>query len=74
MEKTKEIRIATEKAVDEFRKMEVGDVVRFPIADYNYNSLRTLPSTSLVPERVEGRSWKTRLDIDNACVDVTRVS
>lgn len=71
----KTIRNATLGIAEEFRKMEVGDVVHFSISKYNYNSIRTAPCTSLVTERIEeGRRWKTRLDIDNKCVVVTRTA
>ena len=67
-------RIATRGPVEEYRDMNVGDVVRFPLDKYNYNTLRVLPSTSLVPDRVDGKSWKTRINYPEKAVDVTRVS
>lgn len=70
----KEIKIATLGIVDEFRRMNVGDVVRFPADKYNYNSIRSTPSTSLVQERMAGQRWKTRIDFDNKCVEVTRTA
>lgn len=54
--------------------MEIGDVVQFPVPKYNYNSIRTSPGTTLVAETMEGRKWKTRKDIDNKCVFVTRTA
>ncbi len=72
MEKT--IRIATLGIAEEFRRMLVGDIVHFPLAQYNYNSIRSTPSTSLVPERMEGKQWKTKLDFDNKCVEVIRTA
>lgn len=72
MEKT--VRIASLGISDEFRRLEIGEVVHFPIPKYNYNSIRSTPSTSLVAERMDGKRWKTRLDIDNKLVEVIRVS
>lgn len=72
MEKTK--RTATLGIAEEFRRMVVGEVVQFPLAQYNYNSIRSTPSTSLVPERMEGKQWKTKLDFDNKCVEVIRIA
>lgn len=72
MEKT--IKIATLGIAEELRNMEVGDVVQFPVPKYNYNSIRTSPGTTLVAETMEGRKWKTKKDIDNRCVLVTRTA
>lgn len=72
MEKT--IRIATLGIADEFRKMEVGDVVRFPLSNYNYNSVRATPSTTLVPDRAAGKRWKTRINYDDKCTEVIRIA
>lgn len=67
-------RIATGRIAQEFRNMEVGDVVCFPIENYVYNTVRVAPSSILVKERMEGWNWKTRIDYDNKCVEVTRTS
>lgn len=72
MEKT--IKIATLGIAEEMRRMNVGDVVRFPTAQYNYNSIRSAPSTSLVAERMEGKKWKTKINFDDKCVEVTRIA
>lgn len=72
MEKT--VRIATLGIADEFRKMEVGDIVQFPLSHYNYNSVRATPSTTLVPDRVAGKRWKTRVNYDDKCTEVTRIA
>ena len=72
MEKT--IKVATLGIAGELRNMEIGDVVQFPVPKYNYNSIRTSPGTTLVAETMEGRKWKTRKDIDNKCVFVTRTA
>lgn len=68
------IRTATRGMVEEFRDMNVGDVVQFPVEKYNYNSLRTLPSTCLVEDRMNGKHWKTRMNYADKCVDVTRTA
>lgn len=68
------IRIATRGPVEEFRDMNVGDVVRFPLDKYNYNTLRVIPSTSLVSDRVDGKNWKTKINYLEKAVDVKRVS
>lgn len=72
MEKT--IRIATQGIAEEFRNMEVGDIVRFPTSQYKYNTIRATPSTTMVNERMEGKRWRTRIDFDNKCVEVTRIA
>ena len=72
MEKT--IKIATLGIAEELKNMEIGDVVQFPVPKYNYNSIRTSPGTTLVAETMEGRKWKTKKDIDNRCVLVTRTA
>lgn len=72
MEKT--IRTATLGVAEELRNMNVGDVVRFPIPKYNYNTVRAAPATTLVAEVMDGCRWKTKKDIDNKCVLVTRTA
>lgn len=67
-------RTATLGIAKELRNMEVGDVVKFPLPQYKYTSIRTMPSTALVNEQMEGRKWTARLDRVNKCVFVTRVS
>lgn len=68
------IREAQGGIAEELRSMEVGETVQFPIPKYNYNSVRTAPGTTLISERLEGRRWKHKLDYDNRCVTVTRIS
>lgn len=68
------IRIAVHGIAEELRNMEVGEVVQFPIPDYNYNSIRTAPNSTLIKERLEGRRWKQKLDCDNRRVLVTRIA
>lgn len=72
MEKTK--RIATQSIAYELRKMEVGDIVQFPLVTYNYNSVRSTPSTTLVPERMDGKQWKTHLNYVDKCTEVIRTA
>lgn len=74
METTKRKRIAEDSISAEMRCMDVGEVVQFPISRYNYNSVRSTPST-LVKERIEeGKKWTTRINYDEKCVEVKRVS
>lgn len=72
MEKT--IKTATLGIAEEYRKMEVGDSVRFPLPPYNYNSIRVAPTTTLMAERLEGRRWKTEIDNESRSVIVTRTA
>lgn len=72
MEQT--IRTATLGIAEEFRKLGVGEAVRFPLSEYNYNSVRATPSTSLVNDRAEGKKWKTKINFDDKCVEVTRIA
>lgn len=59
----------------EFRRLNVGDIVLFPIDSYNYQTIRSTPGTSMVPEVLnEGRQWKTKLDRDNKSVAVLRIA
>lgn len=59
----------------EFRKLQVGDIVLFPIDAYNYQTIRSTPGTTMVPEVInEGRQWKTKLDRDNKSVAVLRIA
>lgn len=59
----------------EFRKLQVGDIVLFPIDSYNYQTIRSTPGTTMVPEMLnEGRKWKTKLDKDNKSVAVLRIA
>lgn len=66
-------RVATLGMTEEMRRMDVGETVKFPVPQYNYNSLRAAPA-SLFSEQCEGKAWKTRKDFANKCVWVTRVS
>lgn len=70
----RKIRVATLGITEEFRRMKIGDVVQFPTAQYNYNSIRATPSTSLVNDRMEGKRWRTKINLDNKCVEVIRIA
>lgn len=52
------------------RKMEVGDVLRFPIT--KYNSVRNTMTNNLIVERAEGCQWTAKADLANKQVAVTR--
>lgn len=71
---TTEIKTAAGNMVDEFRAMLVGERRFFPLDKYNYNSIRALQSTSLVPERVKGAKWRTSLNLEMKGMVVTRIS
>lgn len=72
MEKT--IRIAQRSIVEEMRDMNIGDVVKFPLAKYKPTTVRSTPSASLCLEKAEGKNWSTRINYDDKCVDVTRIA
>ena len=72
MEKT--IREASGGIAEEYRKMEVGETVAFPLAQYNYNSVRSASGTTLVPEKLKGWRWSCHIDYGRKCVFVTRTS
>lgn len=66
---------ATLAVAQEFRRLKVGEIVLFPIASYNYQTIRSTPGTTMVPEVLnEGRQWKTRIDKANKSVAVIRVA
>ena len=67
-------RIATLGIAEEFRKMKVGEIVQFPFEKYNYNTIRSTPSTSLVPDRAVGKNWKTRVNYEDKCTEVIRTA
>lgn len=72
MEQT--IRIATGGIAEEMRKMEVGEMIRFPFSERTYNSVRNCRCTTLVPDRSEGKEWRIRLNWEEKCTDVTRTA
>lgn len=60
---------------EEFRRLAVGEIVLFPLASYNYTTIRATPGGVLVKEKVtEGRGWRTKVDYDNKSVAVIRIS
>lgn len=72
MEKT--IRKATGGVAEEFRNLSIGEVIMFPMLDYNPNTVRNTPSASMLNERVKtGKKWITSTDLDDKCVYVIRV-
>ena len=68
------IRIATGGIAEELRKMEVGDVVKFPMDRYNPSTMRSAPTAVMYKERGEGRNWKTKSNFEEQFTEVTRVS
>lgn len=52
--------------------MNPGEIIYFPIPEYNYNSIRVAPKTTLMRERLDGWKFSVKLDIDNRRVAVTR--
>lgn len=73
--KTNTRRIATRGLAEEFRDMEVGEVVQFPLKEYKYSSIRSTPASCLMNERVEeGRQWKVCINHKDKCADVTRIA
>lgn len=72
MEKT--IRKASGGIAEEFRNLSVGEVILFPMLDYNPNTVRNTPSTTMLNERIKtGKKWITSTDMENKCVYVARV-
>ena len=59
---------------DELKGMKVGEIILFPIPKYNYQSIRSSPSTSAVDKLLEGWRWSTSLDRKNKSVAVLRVT
>ncbi len=66
------IRNATGRICDEFRNLNIGESVAFPVPGYNYNSIRQTPHTTLIAETMNGRKWRTQVDMENKCIIVTR--
>lgn len=65
---------ATGLLSEEFRSMAPGDVKLFEIPKYKYNTVRVLPSTTLVEDKMQGRNWTTRIDPANKSVTVLCIS
>lgn len=70
MEKTKTKR---GEIKDRFLKMEVGDVIYFPFEEYNPNTIRSTPASTLYNEVAEGKKWITKTDTFGKRMVVTRV-
>lgn len=68
------IKTASLGIAEEAREMKKGETKAFPLDKYKYDSVRHALCAGLVPERIEGKQWSSRLDIPNKCVYVTRVS
>lgn len=72
MEKT--IRTATLGVAEEFRKLKVGEVISFSMLDYNANTVRNTPSSSMLNERAKtGKKWITSTNMEDKCIYVVRV-
>lgn len=67
------IKCATGAIVDEFRALNVGDVVSFPLDQYSYSSIRATP-TALGAGTENGPKWQTQMSSINQCVFVKRIS
>lgn len=73
--KVKEPRVVDEGLVivNEMRKMEVGDVLLFPVEFFNPGTIRCAPSGSLAKEQmVDGMAWSTKIDKANKATAVIR--
>ncbi|MEI3156227.1 MAG: hypothetical protein V8T07_00650 [Muribaculaceae bacterium] len=68
-------RIATRGIAEEFRDMNVGDVVQFPCDKYNPTSVRSCTATTLLPDRMnEGKAWSAKTDFETKSMMVTRTA
>lgn len=68
-----EPRVATADIAVEFRRFNVGDIVLFPMSEYNYSSVRAAPASIMGKQMVEnGYKWSTTLDYGNKSVAVIR--
>ncbi len=72
MEKTIDYELKRGEMTALIRGMEVGDILRFPIA--KHNTVRNTTSNNLLVERSEGRRWSVNSDIPNKQSVVTRIS
>lgn len=52
--------------------MDVGQMITFPARQTR--SVRNIIYDRLIEERIEGRTWTTKIDWDSKQVQVTRVS
>lgn len=68
------IRTASGGVAEEYRNLNVGEVVAFPIDKYNPLTVRNAPSATMLNERVRaGKKWITSTDMEDKCVYVARV-
>lgn len=68
-------KMASLGVTEEFRRLEVGEIVLFPVGPYNYQTIRSTPGSTMIPEVLnEGRQWKTRIDKANKCIAVLRTA
>jgi len=58
--------------VSRLRAMDVGQMITFPARQTR--SVRNIIYDRLIEERIEGRTWTTKIDWDSKQVQVTRVS
>lgn len=72
MEKIIDNKLKRGEMIALIRGMEVGDILRFPIA--KHNTVRNTTSNNLLVERSEGRRWSVNADIPNKQSVVTRIS
>lgn len=70
MEKTKPRR---GEIKSRFLEMKVGETIFFPFSEYNPNTIRSTPSSTLLKEVSEGKKWITKTDPFGKRVAVTRV-
>lgn len=68
-------RIATRGIAEEFRDMNVGDVVQFPCDKYIPTSVRSCPCTTLLPDCMnEGKVWSVKVNRETKSMIVTRTA
>lgn len=72
MDKTIDYELKRGEMVALIRGMEVGDVLRFPIA--KHNSVRNTSTNNLLVERSEGCRWSVSADIPHKQSVITRIS
>lgn len=72
MEKTIDKELKRGEMTALIRAMEVGDILRFPIA--KHNTVRNTATNNLLVERAEGCRWSVNADIPNKQSVITRIS
>lgn len=70
------VKIASRTVLEEFRALEVGESVLFPVKDYpGVTYIRNAKSSSgLLKDRFEGKDWTTKIDNENKGILVTRTA